>query len=343
MNAQGAISLSVSVIIPTFKRMDLLPRCLEGVETLQPRPIEVVISYRPDDDPDTARWLHDNAKDHSLWRLVSVERAGVVCALNAAIDVARGDILAIFDDDAVPRPDWLEKILGHFRDDDVGAAGGRDIVFDGDGAPVLHPTVTRAGYRDFWGMIRGGHHLVVGPPRAVEVVKGSNWALRRSALGTLRLDERLLGSGAQVANESWLCINLRKAGWRIILDPNAIVDHYPGVKPDYAYGTWSKIKCFHWTANHVATQRAFTDSLTRLRFFLFCVAVGFRHCPGLYFILHSLAKRPKSLPGQLIGGWSGYFAGLRMAREFERAPPGTPSTPPKFRAPARAESPIVSL
>jgi glycosyltransferase involved in cell wall biosynthesis len=311
----------VSAIVPTFKRLDILPQCLTGIEAQRFSLTEIIVAYRPDDDPQTAVWLETNKKSHPLWVLVPLYQSGQVAALNAALAIAKGKILAIFDDDAVPRPDWLQKVLVHFLDESVAAAGGRDLVHGHDGI-VTKPVLRKAGYRDYWGNVIGGHHLVVGRSREVDVLKGCNWALRRTALGTLHLDERLLGAGAQPANDYWLCLILRHAGWKIILDPEAIVDHYPGTKPDYQHGTWPRVKCFEWTANETATRLAFAPWHLKLRYILYHIAIGHRNCPGAYYVIHSVLRRPRSLPGQLVGGWSGISLGFRMAREFGRSPPG---------------------
>jgi GT2 family glycosyltransferase len=315
---------TVSVIIPTYRRLDILMKCLQGVYAMQQKPEQVLVIYRPDDDPDTSQWLNEVAcPTYSSLQLVPVFESGVVAALNAGLAVAISDIIAIFDDDAVPHRDWLNRILPHFIQKKVGAVGGRDIV-DGH-APVKE--TTQAGYIDFWGNIVGNHHTIIGEPLEVEVVKGCNWALRRTAIGTLRLDERLLGKGAQVANEYWFCLNLRQQGWKIVLDPNAIVDHYPARQIDHTRGSWGKQKCYEQACNITATHLAFYSWHLKLRYLLFHIFMGYRYCPGAYFILHGLLKRPLLLPGIFIGGWSGLFRGWQMAKEFNRNPPGLPNSP----------------
>ena len=307
--------------------MDLLPRCLAAIEQLTPRPIEIIVCYRPVDDPDASQWLHQQIDAHVRWKLVSVERPGQVHALNAALAIARGDILAIFDDDAAPHPDWLAIVLRCFADENVAAAGGRDIVHTPGGAPMLRSSRSKAGFQDWWGEVRGGHEWAVGPPRAVDTLKGCNWALRRSAIGTLCFDERLPGTGAQAVNDYWFCLNLRHAGWTIIFDPAARVDHFAGFKLDYAHGAYPRLKCFEWTAGSTASAMAFAPWSLKLRNIIYHVLCGERHCPGLFFIAHSLVRRPRSLPGQLIGGWSGYLFGLRLADQFRVQPPGKPANP----------------
>jgi glycosyltransferase involved in cell wall biosynthesis len=292
--------------------------------------MQIIIVYRPRDDPETAQWLEIEAISHPRWNLIAIDRPGQVAAQNAAIEEARGDILVIFDDDVVPRPDWFGQILGPFVDDHVAAVGGRDVIH-GPMGEITQPALSKAGYRSWSGRIVGGHNLVVGPPRDVEVVKGCNWAIRKSALGTLRFDERLLGTGAQMANDGWLCLNLRHAGWRVVLNPNAIVDHYPGVKPDYSYAIWSRVKCYEWTANITAYSSAYLSYHRLYLYVVHQVLIGARSCPGFLFLVHGIIKRPGSLPDMMIGGWGGFFRGLKMAAEFRRFAPGIAASPPKYQ------------
>ena len=63
----------------------------------------------------------------------------------------------------------------------------------------------------------------------------------------------------------------------------------------------------------------------RLRLVLFQLLVGSRSCPGAYFLAHSLLKRPRCLPGQLLGGWGGFVQGVRLAGTLRMQPPGRPT------------------
>ncbi len=316
--------ITVSVVIPTYRRLDILIKCLQGVYAMHQHPDQILVVYRPDDDPETSQWLDEVARPtYKSLQLIPVFEPGVIAALNAGLAAAVYEIIAIFDDDAVPHSDWLNKIVPQFCDIHVGAAGGRDLVH---GHPPIKET-TQAGNFDFWGNVIGNHHIVVGESREVETVKGCNWALRRSAVGTLRFDERLLGKGAQVANELWFCLNLRHQGWKIILDPTAIVDHYPAQQFDHGRNIWSKQKCYEHMCNTTATQLAYYSWHLKLRYIIFHVFIGYRHCPGVYYLLHGLLKRPRLLPGIISGGWLGFFRGWQLSNQFKHNPPGLPTSP----------------
>ena len=94
-------------------------------------------------------------------------------ALNLAHEAARGDIIFIFDDDSLPRRDWLTLVLEQYKDPAVAAVGARDVIHENGVVQHGKPT-KKATKQNFWGIVLGNHHTVVGEPRDVDVLKGCN-------------------------------------------------------------------------------------------------------------------------------------------------------------------------
>ena len=82
------------------------------------------------------------------------------------------------------------------------------------------------------GKICGNHHLGVGAPRTVSLLKGANMIYRRSAVGGLRFDTRLRGKGAQPCNDLSFSLSVRRTGWKMVYDPRVAVDHFPAERFD---------------------------------------------------------------------------------------------------------------
>ena len=213
---------SVSVVVPSYRRPDRLAECLDGIAASLRAPDEVLVVVR-DDDAASAGAVRARG-DATV--IVTVSRPGVLEAMAAGARAATGEVIVFFDDDAIPRPDWLGRILGHLAQPGVGGAGGRDIVT----APDDLPRVDTAGELTWWGGLKGAHHRVSGPPRDVTVLKGANMAFRREALA---LPTGLLGGGAQIHFEVATCLWAGARGWRLVLDPGAEVVHLPGPRFDY--------------------------------------------------------------------------------------------------------------
>lgn len=313
-------NFTVTIIIPTFKRLDILKKSVAAVLEMEKQPIEILVVCRPDDDPVTYQWLIEASREIQGLKVLTISIPGQVQAMNAAIPVARGDIVAILDDDALPRKDWLTQILKCYKDSRVGAVGGRDVVHQ-YGKICDTPQAQEAGVRTFWGTIKGNHHLVIGTARSVDVIKGCNLTFRRSAVAGLKFDDRLLGKGAQVGNDSWFSLCVKVLGFDVILNPQAIVDHYPAERADGAREVLSKEKCFEQAVNNVALTVANMRFSQKVRFIIFSALVGFRYCPGLYYLSVSFIKRPLLVPVLISGGWSGFIGGMRLARILEESPP----------------------
>ena len=190
----------------------------------QARPADQVVAVAREDDASTSEVLQAWQSRIPL-RTVSVTSPGVVQALNAGVEAVTGDLVAITDDDAVPRTDWLARIERHFAaNPGVAGVGGRDWVHHATRLDVgERPLVGRV----LWfGRVVGNHHLGVGPPRQVDILKGVNCAYRTALLRDIQFDTTLRGSGAQAHWEIALGLELRRRGWHLLYDPDVAVDHY---------------------------------------------------------------------------------------------------------------------
>ena len=94
----------MSVIIPTYNRARLLPRCLDSVLSQELQPLEIIVV--DDGSTDTSAQLV--SRDYPGIKLVSQENKGVSAARNAGINAAQGDWLAFLDSDDA----WFPGKLG---------------------------------------------------------------------------------------------------------------------------------------------------------------------------------------------------------------------------------------
>jgi glycosyltransferase involved in cell wall biosynthesis len=206
-----------SVIVPTYRRPDDLQRCLAGLRSQSLPPAETIVVWRAGDQATEA--VLSELRDPGVAE-VTVSEPGVLAAMTAGAAAACCGIVAFIDDDAVPRPDWLERLTRHFDAPDVGGVGGRDIIVNGS------PPETRTldvGRLTWWGKLIGNHHRGAGGARDVMVLKAACMAFRRNAIA---LPRGLRGSGAQVHFEIGMSLSALRRGWRLVYDPSAVVEHY---------------------------------------------------------------------------------------------------------------------
>lgn len=206
---------SISVVVPTYRRAEELARCLEALSA-QTRPADAVVVVTRADDAESQAVATAAGVDVDL-RTVALP--GMLAAMAVGMQACTTGIIAFTDDDASPRNDWIAGLVAHFEDPGVGGVGGRDLIPD-----VQGPLTSTVGTISSWGRMTGNHHLGMGGVRDVDVLKGVNMAFRREALA---LPVGLSGSGAQEHSEVAACLHAHKQGWRLVYDPELVVDHRP--------------------------------------------------------------------------------------------------------------------
>jgi cellulose synthase/poly-beta-1,6-N-acetylglucosamine synthase-like glycosyltransferase len=156
-------------------------------------------------------------------RYVYEEQAGLSRARNRGVDEASCELIAFLDDDAAPAADWARRMAAPFRNPRIGCTGG-----------ACRPRFVAARPRwlserllQFAGVTRIGS-VAREARRSADYPFGANMCFRREALlevngfeeGLGRTGDRLLSG-----EESAVIDQLRRRGWRVWLQPDAIVDH----------------------------------------------------------------------------------------------------------------------
>lgn len=281
--------ISISVVIPTYRRPDDLKKCLEALKKQTRTPDQTIVVIR-NTDLETRSFVEDyNSTTLSLC-IANVTNSGQVAALNAGLEEATGDIIAITDDDGVPHRHWLEKIEAHFyADPELGGLGGKDWMYVGD--RLVTGEEKTVGKVQWFGRTIGNHHLGVGRPREVEILKGANMSYRRDAISNLRFDHRLLGTGAEVHNDLAFSLNVKKAGWKLLYDPEVEIDHYHGQRFDEdVRGTFNKTAWFNEVHNDTLVLLDYLSFVRRNIYLIWTILVGTRKGYGLVQLLRFLPK-----------------------------------------------------
>ncbi|MEH2271448.1 MAG: glycosyltransferase [Nostoc sp.] len=300
-----------TVLIPTYRRPQDLSRCLLALQE-QTKPVDQVIVVVRDTDAETWQFLAQLNAHNLPLHTVKVTQPGVVAALNAGLAAVEGDIVSITDDDAAPHPDWLERIAAYFTcDSHLGGLGGRDWIHHGskledESRPVV-------GQLQWFGRVIGNHHLGVGEPREVDILKGVNMSFRTQAIGQLRFDERMRGTGAQVHFEMAFTLALKRAGWKIIYDPNVAVDHYPAQRFDEDQrNNFNEIAFINLVHNETLVLLEHLPFIRRIAFLLWAIFVGTCDSLGLVQWLRFLPSQGQLAGKKLLASWRGRWQGYKQ-------------------------------
>jgi Glycosyltransferase like family 2 len=257
--------------------------------------------------------------------IVTIEAPGVVAALNRGLGEIRTPLVAFTDDDAAPRPDWVQRIKEHFQRPEVGAVGGRDIIHHEGG--LVEDTVTHVGSIRWFGRVVGNHHCESGI-QEVAFLKGVNMSYRTQLLPGF--DDRMAGAGAQVAYELQASLRLHLTGWRVIWDPAVAVDHFPAERFDADARdrpTWQAQ--VDSVENQTYALLSVLRGVSRLAVAAYGMTVGTRTTPGvllapaLLFVSGSRRQVLRGLSINLAGHARGVAACL--TRRAQPLIPGPPS------------------
>lgn len=153
------------------------------------------------------------------FRSVREPQPGKCRAQNKAIGVAKGRILAFFDDDVEVTPNWLSVTSDFFR----------DSAYDAMQGPILVPP-DMANDLDFLRAQRKFRTISFVQYRAkvkrIRTLTGGNMAIRRSVFARIGLFNERLGPGCSGISEDVEFANrLIKAGGRIGYNAGAAVYH----------------------------------------------------------------------------------------------------------------------
>ena len=227
----------VSVIVCTYtdRRWDLLVEGISALQaqTLAPHEILVVVDHQPSLLERIARELPGTVA------LASGGPPGLAGSRNTGVRAATGSVVAFIDDDAVPEPDWLERLTGPYDDPDVAAVGGGIDPDWASARPTWFPPefdwVVGCTYR---GLPEGR--------ATVRNVIGANMSFRREIFEHLEFFHGLGHAGGRSlgGEETDFCIRLGQLlpGSTIVYEPRARVRHH--VPPERARLSYFMERCY---------------------------------------------------------------------------------------------------
>jgi GT2 family glycosyltransferase len=213
------------VVICTRDRPDDLRRCLAALSRQTQRPDQVIVV--------------DNAPTNDATRAVAVaagvdcireDRPGLDRARNAGARAARGDIVLYTDDDVVPHPAWLARMVAAFDADHVACVTGLVV-------PAALDTWSQQYFERFKGFGRGYRRIDFGPAffavdrtRGCEpwrIGAGASMAFRRAVFRRVGLfDERLDAGAAGCSGDTEYWHRILAAGLTCRYEPSAVAFHH---------------------------------------------------------------------------------------------------------------------
>ncbi len=231
----------VSVVVVCLNGLDITRRCLDSLfkQDYQFKEIIVVDNGSRED----IRGMVSDEYPQS--RLIRIEdNCGFAGGHNRGIEAARGEYVAVINNDAVASPQWLGALVKVAeKDAEVGAVA--SIIIDGNKPEVLDSCGVGIALDGMSRQeMRGQLPPTLTYPKEVLTPSGCACLFRMHALKTVGLfDESFFA----YCEDTDLGLRLRWAGFKTTVAPDAIVTHYYSMTA----GKYSLKKIFWVERNHL--------------------------------------------------------------------------------------------
>lgn len=216
--------VELSVIVCTYNRCKSLRATLDSLlmQTLIRQRYEIITVNNGEELPkELAEFMSKNGI-----RLITESRRGLSYARNTGGRAARGRYITYIDDDAVADDKLLESIIGAFETHvRAGIIGGQVILK----TPSPKPEVILPGREELWSEYRVGYKNYREVVFQYEFPYGANFSVSRAAFeaaGGFNEEYGRIGSGFEGGEETELCFRVRRLGFKIGIEPSAVVYHF---------------------------------------------------------------------------------------------------------------------
>lgn len=217
-------SVRASILIVEYRTRDYLAECLSALERSEVPRQEFEVIVVDNASPTPAAKV---VRRFERVRLVQSRRnLGFAGGNLLGLERARGEAVLLLNPDAVPAPRWLPEMLRLLRDPTVGVVG----------CKILHPG-TRVLQHAGGVLFPNGRseHLGRGQDdvgqfdreQDVSYVCGAGLGIRRDVIDRVGF----LSPAYHPAyyEETELCLRVRRAGYRVVYNPHAVIEHHEAV------------------------------------------------------------------------------------------------------------------
>jgi len=226
----------VSVIIPSYQEKDFIGKCLDSlIENDYPKESLEILVLDGGSDDGTREIIKDYSKNHPFIKFLDNPKKFAVSAVNKGIRESKGEIVIRCDVHAEYCPDYISRLVSWLeKEKKIGSVGGIWINRPEEGGIPY-------ALSHFFCVGPGRYRVGVKEPQEVDTVPFGAW--RREVLDEVGfLDERFLR-----AEDLEFNIRIKRAGYKIVLDPEIKIYYYPRdsygklFSMMFQYGYWKNL------------------------------------------------------------------------------------------------------
>jgi cellulose synthase/poly-beta-1,6-N-acetylglucosamine synthase-like glycosyltransferase len=246
----------VTIQLPLYNEATVATRLLDHVAAIEWPRSRLEVQVLDDSTDETGALLRRKVASLretglDIVYIHRVDRCGYKAgALDHGLKVAQGDLVAIFDADFLPQPDFLRAVVPHFvADPRVGMVQARWGHLNRE-----HSMLTRT-----QALMLDGHHLVENRARAA-----AGWLFNFSGTGGMWRKEAIAGAGGwqhdTLTEDLDLSYRAQLAGWRFVYRENVVT---PAELPEDISAF--RAQQFRWAKGTVQTARKLLGRLMRAK------------------------------------------------------------------------------
>lgn len=264
--------LKVVAAIPCYNGATTIVACIRSLKSQTRQPDRVLVL--DDGSTDNSAEL---ASEAGAEVLSPGENVGLSAARNLLWQGTDADVIVFLDADTVAKPDLIERLLRRYDSDGVGGVGGQAVE-----ARIEN-------IYDLWRKHTAAQTLGDEVSEDSPMLLGLCCSYRRSALEKVSGFDPFFRSNGE---DHDIGIRLRKAGFRLVYEPAAVVEHYKTdtfkslMRMLYRYELFTQLAKLR---NDELIHRHYATFWLRVRFFFDRIRQMLRTGRGLKFALIDLA------------------------------------------------------
>jgi GT2 family glycosyltransferase len=201
--------LPISVVIPTYRRENVLIETIRYLLSLEPGPAEILVLDQTEQHQEAVESALRDWEGAGAVRLIRLDEPSIPRAMNRGLSEASQELILFVDDDIVPDPDLLQQHLGALERTGAALVAGRVVQ------PWHEGRRSSAGERIHFSSMQAGW---------VDEFMGCNFMVRREIAFVLGgFDEQFVKVAYNF--EAEFAYRLCQAGHRIFYEPAACIHH----------------------------------------------------------------------------------------------------------------------
>ncbi len=218
----------VSIVIPTFNKLDLTRQCLRALRVNAAGPRHEIIVVDNGSTDDTPNFLRGEESGNRLRAIFNADNTGFAAACNQGAGIARGRYIVFLNNDTEVKSNWLNPLVALAEADARIAAVGCKLLYP-DGT-IQHAGVALADCRGHDPLL--AFHIfakeksslpVVNQRRVYQAVTAACMLARKSYFDALGGFDDEYWNGYEDVD---LCLRFQERGWLSVYEPASEVIHH---------------------------------------------------------------------------------------------------------------------